>query len=144
MARRKTERRTDYRREKDIEQAGDRLMNTLGFAGVHFSQARATRQTPGIPDRLYIHEQLGVACWWEAKTEIGRQSASQRAMQLLFEAIGWNYVLGTDEALLAWAVRRGYCQALPGGGLRVAQEVAKLLMPIRPASAARGKATLER
>ena len=105
-------------REKQVEQLGDRLMAVLGFTAIRFSQARATMQTPGIPDRRYYSPERRSAVWWEAKTEIGRQSAFQRAFQALVEAVGEEYVVGTDEALTDWAVGKGFVERLPNG-LRV-------------------------
>jgi len=93
-------------------------MHVLGFTVIRFSQARATQQTPGIPDRLYISPERRSAVWWEAKTEIGRPSAFQVAFRALVEAVGWEYVLGTDDALMDWAVRKGFAERL-ANGLRV-------------------------
>lgn len=93
-------------------------MTALGFTAIRFSQARPTMQTPGIPDRLYISPERRSAVWWEAKTQIGRPSAYQVAMAALFASVGWEYVLGTDEALTDWAVGKGFAERLPNG-LRV-------------------------
>lgn len=88
------------------------------FGIVRFSQARPTQQTPGIPDRRYYSPARGVAVWWEAKTEIGRPSAHQVAFRAMCEACGEEYVIGTDDALVEWAVSKGYAEKLPNG-LRV-------------------------
>lgn len=82
-------------------------MAMLGFTAIRFSQSRETRQTPGIPDRLYINSSKRLAVFWEAKTEIGKQSASQRAFQTLAESVGWKYLLGTSDVLVAWAREQG-------------------------------------
>lgn len=89
-------------KEKNVEAIGDRMMELLGFTSVHFSQARATRQTPGIPDRKYYRGKITL--WWEAKTSEGRQSKAQRAFQEMAEAAGEHYVLGTDDDLKAWLI----------------------------------------
>lgn len=93
-------------------------MAVLGFTAIRFSQARATMQTPGIPDRRYYSSDRQVAVWWEAKTEIGRPSPFQVAFRGLVESVGEEYVLGTDEALVDWAVAKGFAERLPNG-LRV-------------------------
>jgi len=93
-------------------------MASLGFTSIHFSQARATQQTPGIPDRRYYSPDRGAAVWWEAKTAIGRPSAFQTAFRALVESVGEEYVLGTEEALVEWAVGKGFVERL-ANGLRV-------------------------
>lgn len=118
MPRRKAPSPRSHPREKQVELLGDRLMAVLGFTAIRFSQARATMQTPGIPDRLFISPLRNSAVWWEAKTTIGRPSAFQVAFRGLVESVGWEYVLGTDEALVDWAVGKGFCERLPNG-LRV-------------------------
>jgi len=104
--------------EKQVERQGDLLMHALGFEAIRFSQPRNTMQTRGIPDRRYYSPSRRSAVWWEAKTAIGRPSAFQVAFRALVEAVGEEYVLGTDEALLDWAVAKGFCERLRNG-LRV-------------------------
>lgn len=110
--------------EKAIELRGDRLMQAHGFTVIRFSQARASRLTPGIPDRRYyrpprpdehyadwfrrrLSAPPGYALWWEAKTETGEQSPAQRAFQQLVEPCGETYLLGTDAVLRAWLEQHG-------------------------------------
>lgn len=87
--------------------AGDKLMLALGFEVVSFSQKKRAKVTPGIPDRRYYHRRRRLAVWWEAKQETGRQRAAQREFQLMAEACGEIYVLGTLEALKEWIVAAG-------------------------------------
>lgn len=95
-------------------------MSALGFTAVRFSQARATQQSPGIPDRRYYDAERRAAVWWEAKTEIGRPSAYQVAFRAMCEACGEEYVIGTDDALLDWLVAKGYAERVgTNGGLRI-------------------------
>lgn len=94
----------DTRKEKAVEHAGDRAMAKLGFSVWRFSQARATQQSPGIPDRRYVNAVWGVAFWWEAKREGGKQSPHQRAFELECGSVGEHYVCGTDDALATFAV----------------------------------------
>lgn len=105
--------------EKQVEAAGDRLMTTLGFTVIRFSQARATMQTPGISDRLYINPARELAVWWEAKSSKGKQSPAQRSFQLLIESVGWAYVVGTDDALIGYLESRTLLKRLPTGALLV-------------------------
>lgn len=107
-------------REKDIENAGDRLMAALGFTIWRLSQARPTRQSLGLPDRKYCDRERGVACWWEAKRETGRghgQSPAQRDFQLDVEACGEFYVVGALDALEGWCIAQRIATRLPCGAL---------------------------
>lgn len=79
----------------------DSLMAQLGWTAIRFSQARATRQTLGIPDRRYYHRGRGVALWFECKKPGGKQRPAQRVFQLLAEACGETYVLGGLDELRA-------------------------------------------
>lgn len=117
--------RTDCRTEKTIESAGDRFMGTvLGFEIIRFSQARPTWQTQGIADRLYCAPKLGLAVWWEAKTEIGRQRPGQEAFQRIVTACGHDYITGTDDVLHAWAIRKGLVERVGPVGLKVLKRAA--------------------
>lgn len=105
-------------RERHEENAGDRLMHSLGFSVIRLSQTRATQQTPGIPDRRYYHPELGEAFWWEAKrSKGGRQSPAQREFQRLCEATGDVYVLGDFEALVDYCVSRDWVGRFGAGHL---------------------------
>jgi len=87
---------------KVVVPQGDQLMELHGFRSIHFSQARATQQTPGIPDRKYYHRARRLTCWWEAKAECGEQSEEQRKFQLDAEACGETYLLGGVNVLAHW------------------------------------------
>jgi hypothetical protein len=93
-------------REKDVEHAGDQLMQTYGFRVIRFSQPRASKQTPGIPDRLYMHAQRQLVVWWEAKGPRGKQRPAQERFQALAIATGMEYVLGGVHELRAWLTRK--------------------------------------
>lgn len=93
---------TGTRSEKDEEKAGDELMDLYGFKSIHFSQARASHQTEGIPDRKYYHVGRKLTLWWEAKAADGEQSKVQREFQEMCEACGEVYLLGTVDVLAVW------------------------------------------
>lgn len=97
--------------EKEEEAKGDELMQQYGFRSIHFSQARASMQTLGIPDRKYYHVERKVTLWWEAKAEDGEQSKAQRDYQAMAEACGEIYVLGTHLDLAEWLA--GYIRKKP-------------------------------
>lgn len=109
----------DYRSEKLVERAGDVLMGALGFTAIRLSQPRHTMQSRGIPDRRYYNPERRLVVWWEAKTEIGRPSASQVAFRRLVEAVGEEYVLGTDEALIRWAESKGLVERVGPNGIKI-------------------------
>lgn len=102
--------------EKEIEYEGDKIMRALGFEVVRFSHPGPTKQTPGISDRRYYRRprlvrvrgsnifQPAISCWWEAKSETGRQRPDQKLFQETVEACGEAYVLGTHASLIAWLV----------------------------------------
>jgi hypothetical protein len=44
----------------------------------NLSQARASKQTPGLPDLSLMNPELGLALWWETKRQVGGEySAAQ-------------------------------------------------------------------
>ncbi len=83
--------------EKEVEHSCDELMIALGWDVVRFSQARASRQTRGIPDRKYYKGQR--TFWFECKAEGGRQTPEQRSFQEMCEVAGESYVLGGVQAV---------------------------------------------
>lgn len=96
----------DARPEKAIVADADKRMRALGFRVWGLSQPRATKQSPGWPDRRYTHRERGIALWWEAKGPEGRQRPDQRVFQEDCEACGEMYVLGDDAVLSAWLLAR--------------------------------------
>ncbi len=62
--------------EDDVARMCDELVGHYDGGIVGFSQARATQQTPGIPDRRYRIG--GVAAWFELKAPDGRLSHVQK------------------------------------------------------------------
>ena len=101
----------DDRLEKAIEHDGDVMMQKAGFTVIRFSQARKTKQTPGIPDRRYYRRpranSSALIVWWEAKSSSGKQSAHQKAFQAMAESCGEAYVCGTDDVLIGWLRTKG-------------------------------------
>ena len=75
---------------------------------VSFAQARATRQTPGIPD-LKVYDQHTNSTWWhEVKRRQGDgykrvnsvQSPAQKSFQDMCESCGEEYIIGPLDAAL--------------------------------------------
>lgn len=94
-----------------------KLMRALGFEVVNFTQKRASKQTPGIPDTKYYHTSRGLTLWHEDKATWGTQSPAQKHFQEIAEACGEIYVLGTLHDLQAWLVENKI--AFEEGGLLV-------------------------
>jgi hypothetical protein len=86
--------------EKQVEGECDKLVTLMGWSVVRFSQARASRQTPGIPDRKYYKGSR--TFWFECKAEGGKQRPEQKAFQEMCEEAGELYVLGGLEELQAF------------------------------------------
>lgn len=99
--------KADTRSEKEIEHAIDGLMESLGCVVVRFSQPRASKQTPGIPDRLYLDERTGRWTWAEIKRATGKTTEAQDEMHRRFRACGipvevWRH----EDDAMAWHEQR--------------------------------------
>jgi hypothetical protein len=64
--------------EKSIQAEIKRDLRNLGCHVTDFSQPRATKQTPGIPDLLIMHEKWRIALWVEVKRPGQKLTAHQR------------------------------------------------------------------
>lgn len=106
--------------EKKVEAACDRLMSSLGYTAVRFSMARATMQTPGIPDRKYYAnftrngQEFRHTFWFEAKAET-KQSEYQKLFQIMVERAGEDYVCGGVPELVDYLDKKGVCRQLKSG-----------------------------
>jgi hypothetical protein len=107
----------DVQIEKDVAARGVKQMRALGFIAVNYSQARASKQTPGVQDHEFFHPQRSVFLKWEVKTPTGRPSPDQVQYGEWCAACGIAYLCGTDEDLFAWLIARGI--AFEEGGLLV-------------------------
>lgn len=58
--------------EKAEQRAVWKMAKAVGFDVYSLSQARAAKQTPGLPDLwMYRHARSPLAFWWETKRQIG-------------------------------------------------------------------------
>lgn len=103
--------------EKAHVAEGDKIVRALGGKVVSFSQPRASKQTPGIPDRRYYFERWAVVFWWEAKAEWGAQSPAQKDFQAMCEACGESYLCGELQTLTNYLVCLHLCTINPDGSL---------------------------
>jgi hypothetical protein len=54
-------------------------LRVCGFIVYNLSQARASKQTPGLADLYCVHRELALALWWESKRQVGgKYSDAQR------------------------------------------------------------------
>jgi len=113
--------------EKKVEAACDRLMASLGYTAIRFSQARATMQTPGIPDRKYYREKH--TFWFEAKAAT-KQSYHQKCFEHLARQAGEDYVLGGVPELVEYLDKLGICRELPSGAILIAGAQSVGLLPL--------------
>jgi hypothetical protein len=104
----------DARLEKEIQREVVNTYTALGCKVYNLSQARATKQTPGLPDLWVVCLRSGwsrqgkVAWWHETKTPTGKQSEDQREFQRECKACHVVYVLGgilaAEEQLITFGI----------------------------------------
>lgn len=85
---------SDDRAEKEIQREIYQIYRAHGCELYWLSQARATRQTAGVPDLIVFHSRTRSAWYHEVKTPAGDQSLGQVVFAELCTAVGWKYVLG--------------------------------------------------
>ena len=86
-----------------------KLFRAHGFAVYNLSQARASKQTPGLPDLWVMHRRFPQAAWVECKRQVGGvQSAAQIDFQENCKAAQVQYVLGDRHAAKEWLKARGF------------------------------------
>ena len=98
----------DDRPEDDIQEAGRKALELLGFTVYSLSQDRATRQTPGIADTYIVGH--GRTTWVEWKRPGKNQSPDQVRFEQNVTANGDEYhVWRHEDEAVAWAetVRSG-------------------------------------
>ena len=83
--------------EKQVQAAVVRLYTLAGCAVYNLSQARATMQSPGLPDLYVFHADTGTAWWHEVKRPGGKPSPAQLEFQARCAACGVPYLLGGLE-----------------------------------------------
>jgi hypothetical protein len=74
--------RSDSVLEKDEQHEIYKLFRAYGFKVRNLSQARASKQAPGLGDAWVVHRELPIAFWWESKRQVGgKLSPDQLEMQ---------------------------------------------------------------
>jgi hypothetical protein len=86
--------------EKQEMRLADKAARMMGFRVVNFSQPRASKQTPGIPDRLYGRADRRSVFWYESKSVKGKTSAAQKDMHAFLRASGHVVVVGVAQVAI--------------------------------------------
>src|SRR5215471_2968062 len=79
----------------------DQLVVALGGRVYRLSQSRATKQSLGLMDRIYVFVKLGKWYTWEAKAEWGELREEQRVFAVEAEVVGIPHVVGGYGAMRA-------------------------------------------
>jgi hypothetical protein len=91
--------------EKQEQAEVVKILRAHGCVVYSLSQARASKQTPGLPDLWVFHPRAHAAFWFEVKRSVGgMQSGAQAEFQSLCFGSGVRYVLG--DRCAAWDVLR--------------------------------------
>lgn len=85
-----------------------KLFRAFGFKVYNLSQARASKQTPGLPDLFCMDPERRVGFWWESKRSVGGTlSASQMLFRDQALACGINWGSGDRVAAKRFLVALG-------------------------------------
>lgn len=74
--------------EKQVQRNVTLALRAFGFAVTDYSQPRATKQTPGIPDLYGQHAAWRLRVWVEVKTAKGKTSPAQERWHAQERAAG--------------------------------------------------------
>ena len=81
-------------REREIRAEGVKLLRALGCRVEVFSENRATRNTPGVPDVYAFLPNGRGTVWWESKRPGGITGPDQRGFEAWCYMCGQPYVRG--------------------------------------------------
>ncbi len=97
-------------------------LRVCGFVVYWLSQARASKQTPGLPDLWFVHRSEPIAGWFEAKRQVGgRLSPAQQEFRAHCDRTGIRHLVGDRYFAERWLVDVG-----------LATLEAAMLVPVRP------------
>jgi hypothetical protein len=108
----------DRRLEKEIQASVVKLYTAFGCDVYNLSQARASKQTPGLPDLWCFYRGIDLdrsfGFWHETKTPKGQQSVAQIEFEARCVSTGTLYVLGGVAAAEAHLIRFGLAERVNG------------------------------
>lgn len=86
-----------------------------GFGVYNLSQARAAKQTPGLPDLWLVHRALPIALWWETKRQVGGvHSPAQRGFAAECDRCGVNHGTGDRYDAERWLIEHELAGVVAG------------------------------
>lgn len=89
-----------------------KLFSAFRFKVRNLSQARASKQAPGIADLFVVHESQPIAFWWESKRQVGgAHSPAQLDFRDDCARCGVGYGTGDRYAARAHLVSLGFDRA---------------------------------
>ena len=95
--------------EKREQAVITKMARVLGFHVYNLSQARRTKQTPGLPDLWLAHEGKQFAGWFEAKRQVGgTRSSAQLDFACECFVAGIPYGFGDRYAFSAFLSLHGF------------------------------------
>lgn len=98
----------DDRLEKDIQRDVMKLYLAFHCLVYNLSQARASKQSPGLADLYVLHLPSKNVWWHETKTPTGKQRPAQREFQTIHKYTPVGYVVGgvlaAEEQLITLAI----------------------------------------
>lgn len=95
--------------EKDEQRIVRKMALAVGFKVYWLSQARDSKQTPGLPDLWLACEATGLCAWWETKRQVGgARSTAQEEFAAECIASRIPYGFGDRYEFARWLTANGF------------------------------------
>lgn len=107
----------DHRLEKEIQREVVQLYLRFSCLVYNLSQARASKQSPGLADIYVVHLPSKNVWWHETKTPSGKQSPAQREFQTIHKYTQTGYVVGGVLAAEDQLIKLAIAQRVTDGSL---------------------------
>lgn len=114
-SRRIAEEQQDDRLEKELQRDVVKLYLAFHCQVFNLSQARASKQSPGLGDLYVVHLPTAQVWWHETKTPTGRQSPAQKQFQTIHKYTPVGYVMGRKLHAEEHLIKLGIAQRAPDG-----------------------------
>lgn len=107
----------DQKHEDVLEKAEQhevtKVFIAFGFNVRNLSQARRTKQAPGLPDLWCMHRELPIAFWWETKRQVGgKHSDPQLEFRRDCERCHVGYGTGDRQAARSHVIKLGLARVV--------------------------------
>jgi hypothetical protein len=104
--------------EKQEQQEIVKRFRVCRFKVYSLSQARASKQTPGLADLFFVHLERPTALWWESKRQVGGKfSADQVEFAEHMKRCGVPFGSGDRYAAERWLVAHDFAEIDARGSL---------------------------